>query len=187
MARSSEMRFCVYKHLVNGEVFYVGQGLAPRPFERAKRNQKWTSLAEQNKGKVLIEIVSWHDTLPEARAAERILIRKLKPACNIQNNRGDYNIFADLGLPNADMHMVKAQIVLLIGKMIDELGITQQAAAVRMGFAQSDVSNLLRGCFDGFSLKRLFGFLRAFGCDIEIKVKRRRDHEHEGRLSLMTA
>ncbi len=43
------------------------------------------------------------------------------------------------------------------------------------------------GRFEGFSLERLLGFVRALGSDVEIKVKRRRDDEHgEGRLSLMT-
>jgi helix-turn-helix protein len=50
------------------------------------------------------------------------------------------------------------------------------------------VSNLLRGRFEGFSLERLLGFVRALGADVEIKVKRRREREHgEGRLSLMVA
>jgi hypothetical protein len=53
-----------------------------------------------------------------------------------------------------------------------------------MGISEPDVSNLLRGRFDGFSLERLLGFVRALGSDVEIKVKRRRDDEHrEGRLS----
>jgi transcriptional regulator with XRE-family HTH domain len=72
--------------------------------------------------------------------------------------------------------------------MIEQAGLTQQAAAEKMGVSQPDVSNLLRGRFEGFSLERLLGFVRALGSDVEIKVKRRRDREHgEGRLSLMVA
>lgn len=104
--------------------------------------------------------------------------------------RGGGNIFADLGLPNADEHMLKARLVICIDKMIEQTGLTQQAAAKKMGISQPDVSNLLRGRFEGFSLERLLGFVRALGSDVEIKVKRRRDHElhgEEGRLSLMMA
>lgn len=101
--------------------------------------------------------------------------------------RGSGNIFADLGLPDADEHMLKARLVIYIDKMIEQAGLNQQAAAKKMGVSQPDVSNLLRGRFEGFSLERLLGFVRALGGDVEIKVKSRRDHEHEGRLSLMTA
>jgi predicted XRE-type DNA-binding protein len=101
--------------------------------------------------------------------------------------RGSGNIFADLGLPNADEHMLKARLVMCVDKMIQQAGLTQRAAAKRMGISQPDVSNLLRGRFEGFSLERLLGFVRALGSDVEIKVKRRRDDEHgKGRLSLMT-
>jgi predicted XRE-type DNA-binding protein len=102
--------------------------------------------------------------------------------------RGSGNIFADLGLPNADEHMIKARLVICIDKMIKQAGLTQQAAAKRMGISQPEVSNLLRGRFKGFSLERLLGFVRTLGSDVEIKVKHRRNDEHgEGRLSLMTA
>ena len=101
--------------------------------------------------------------------------------------RSSGNIFADLGLPNADEHMLKARFVVLISKRIEQLGLTQQTAAKRMGIKQPDVSNILRGRFEGFSLERLLGFVRALGSDVEIKVKRpANDQEREGRMSLMT-
>jgi predicted XRE-type DNA-binding protein len=96
---------------------------------------------------------------------------------------GGGNIFADLGLPNADFVMLKARLVICIDKMIEQAGLTQQAAAGKMGINQPDVSNLLRGRFEGFSLERLLGFVRALGADVEIKIKRR----GEGRLSLTMA
>jgi predicted XRE-type DNA-binding protein len=105
--------------------------------------------------------------------------------------RGSGNIFADLGLPDADEHMLKARVVMFIGKRIEQLELTQQAAAKRMGVKQTDVSNILRGRFEGFSLERLLGFVRALGSDVEIKLKRpANDDEHrqyEGRMSLMMA
>jgi len=105
--------------------------------------------------------------------------------------RGGSNIFADLGLPDADEHMLKARVVLIIGKRIDQIGLTQQAAAKRMGITQPDVSNILRGRFEGFALERLLRFVRALGSDVEIKVKRPANDDgrkhHEGRMSLTTA
>jgi predicted XRE-type DNA-binding protein len=110
--------------------------------------------------------------------------------------RGSGNIFADLGLPNADEHMLKARVALLLGEMIKESGLTQKAVGARLGLAQSDVSNILRGNLEGFSLVRLLLCLQALGSDIEIKVKRPpvkqsseadEAEEHEGRMSLMVA
>ena len=89
--------------------------------------------------------------------------------------RSGGNIFSDLALPNADECAVKARLVIYIDKMIEQAELTQQAAAKKMGISQPDVSNLLRGRFEGFSLGRLLGFVRALGSDVKIKVKRRRD------------
>ena len=101
------------------------------------------------------------------------------------------NIFADLGLPNADEHMLKARLVMFIGQRIEQLALTQQAAAKRINVSQPDVSNMLRGRFEGFSLERLLGFVRALGSDVEIKVKPSangdKHKKHEGRMRLMMA
>ncbi len=105
--------------------------------------------------------------------------------------RARNNIFADLGLAEADEHMLKARVVMFIGKMVEELDLTQQAAARRMGISQPDVSNMLRGRFENVSLERLLRCARALGTDVEIKMKRpvgrRKDHQHAGTLSLVMA
>jgi predicted XRE-type DNA-binding protein len=101
--------------------------------------------------------------------------------------RGSRNVFADLGLPDADEHMLKARVVVYIGDIIKERGLNQKAAAARMGIAQPDVSKLLRGRFEGFSLERLLGFVRALGSDVEIKVKKPAKDRREGRMRLMMA
>jgi predicted XRE-type DNA-binding protein len=95
------------------------------------------------------------------------------------------NIFADLGLENPQEHNVKAHIVILITKMIESKNLTQGQAATKMGLRQPDVSKLLRGRFEGFSLERLLHFVRALGSDIEIKIKPSKPKQ-EGRI-LVTA
>ena len=95
---------------------------------------------------------------------------------------------------------------MFIDKRIAQLGLTQQAAADRMGISQSDVSKMLRGRFENFSLERLLRLVRLLGSDVEIKVTTRRrqrrwrasplandaeghnaEGQHEGRMSLMMA
>lgn len=79
---------------------------------------------------------------------------------------------------------MKARVVALLSKMIEEQGLTQTQAASRMGLKQPDVSKLLRGRFEGFSLERLFSFVRAFGSDVEIKVKPAKAG-HEGHILMI--
>ena len=55
------------------------------------------------------------------------------------------NVFADIGLPNAAEHSIKADIVLRIAARIKSKGLTQAKAASLLGLAQPDVSKLLRG------------------------------------------
>jgi predicted XRE-type DNA-binding protein len=88
----------------------------------------------------------------------------------IKSTKSSGNVFADLGLPNADEHFVKAEIVLGIAARIKSKGLTQAEAAKLIGLAQPDVSKLLRGHFAGYSFERLFGFLTALGERVKIEV-----------------
>jgi predicted XRE-type DNA-binding protein len=101
---------------------------------------------------------------------------------NVKVTKSSGNVFADLGLPNADEHLVKAEIVLGIADRVKTRGLTQAQVAKLIGLAQPDVSKLLRGNFAGYSFERLFGFLRALGNDVEIKViatkKQKEGHLH---------
>ena len=105
---------------------------------------------------------------------------------DIPVTRGSGNVFADLELPNPDEELIKARLVAHVRELIDSQRLTQTAAAARMGIAQPDVSNLVRGRVSGFSLERLLEFVRALGSDVEIRV-RMPDAEREGRMSLKVA
>ena len=85
--------------------------------------------------------------------------------------RGSGNVFADLGFPDADAHLVKAELVSRIDDIVRDRGITQTEAAQLMGLSQPDVSRLLRGDFREYSLERLFRLLNALGRDIDIVVR----------------
>ncbi|MGH6960229.1 MAG: helix-turn-helix domain-containing protein [Dongiaceae bacterium] len=74
---------------------------------------------------------------------------------------GSGNVFADVGLPDAELHLLKAEIVNRIDDILKERRLTQAAAARLMGISQPDVSKMLRGLFRGFSLERLLLFLAA--------------------------
>jgi predicted XRE-type DNA-binding protein len=88
----------------------------------------------------------------------------------IKITKSSGNVFADLGVPNADEHFVKAEIVLDIAARIKAKKLTQAQAAKIMDLSQPDVSKLLRGNFSGYTLDRLFSFLRALGNDVRIQI-----------------
>ena len=86
--------------------------------------------------------------------------------------RGSGNVFADLGRPDADTHLLKAELVSRIDQIIRRRKLTQAKAAALLDISQPDVSRLLRGNFQEFSLERLFRLLQALGQDVEIVVKK---------------
>jgi predicted XRE-type DNA-binding protein len=88
---------------------------------------------------------------------------------------GSGNVFADIGVPNAEEHLVKARLVYKIDTLLKERGLKQAEAAGLLGVKQPDVSKMLRGDFRQFSVERLLRFLVALGQDVEIIVKQPRD------------
>jgi predicted XRE-type DNA-binding protein len=81
------------------------------------------------------------------------------------------NVFADLGLPNPEEALAKAELAHKIILLIRERRLTQLQAAKLLGVDQPKVSALIRGHLTGFSLERLMRFLLRLGQDIRITVQ----------------
>jgi predicted XRE-type DNA-binding protein len=84
---------------------------------------------------------------------------------------GSGNVFADLGLPDADERYAKAIISRVIARELDARALTQSDAAKLLGTTQPKVSAVVRGQLAGFSLERLFRFLTALGLDVHVEVR----------------
>lgn len=91
---------------------------------------------------------------------------------------GTGNVFEDLGFPNAQEMLAKAEMVRQICKLVEKRNLTQTQIGELLGLPQPKVSQLLRGRLTGFSSDRLMRFLMKLECDIEIRV---RPHRHTGR------
>lgn len=89
----------------------------------------------------------------------------------IEVETGSGNVFADLGLPDAEKLKIKSGLVIEITRALRKLGLTQEEAGRRMGVPQPKVSALLRGDFANLSERKLMECLNRLGYDIEIKVK----------------
>lgn len=102
---------------------------------------------------------------------------------NMKIERGGGNVFADLGLPDADTHLLKAELVTRIDRIIRQRGLKQVEAAKLMGLSQPDVSRLMRGDFQEYSLERLLRLLTRLGRDVDITI-RKTQTGRPGRLSV---
>src|SRR5260221_10315206 len=89
----------------------------------------------------------------------------------VQIERGSGNVFADLGLPHPDLALAKAELVQRIRGLMAERKLTPAKAAKLLGIDQQNVSALVRGRVEGYSIDRLFRFLNALGQHVEISVQ----------------
>jgi predicted XRE-type DNA-binding protein len=107
-------------------------------------------------------------------------MKKKGEAMAVEQSSG--NVFADMGLPNPEERLAKADLGLAIAHEIEARRLTQAEAADLLGVAQPDVSNLLRGRLTGYSIERLTRLLNLLGRDVEIRVGRTRAGVRRGHL-----
>ena len=92
--------------------------------------------------------------------------------------KGISNVFKDIGVPNAEEHFIKAQLVFKIDAILKKRGMKQVDAAKLFQVRQPDISKMLRGEFRQFSVERLLRFLVALDQDVAIVVKPHRDRRN---------
>lgn len=85
--------------------------------------------------------------------------------------RGSGNVFADLGFDNPEEELLKADLVREIRAILGRRKLTQKQAAELLGIRQPDVSALVNGRTEKFSMQRLLTFMPRLGRDVEILVK----------------
>ena len=97
------------------------------------------------------------------------------------------NVFADLGLPDAEEALTKSRLAQHIAETIARKRLTQVQAASLLGIDQPKVSALLRGRLTGFSTDRLLRFLTALDQDVEIVIRAKPRSRRHGKLSVTAA
>jgi predicted XRE-type DNA-binding protein len=90
---------------------------------------------------------------------------------DVRIEEGSGNVFADLGLPDAEERLTKADLAMQIAETIRSRRLTQTKAAALLAIDQPKISRLLRGQLSGFSTERLIQFLTLLGQDVMIVVK----------------
>lgn len=103
-------------------------------------------------------------TKARARKAEKTTVARE----TVEPSSG--NVFADLGFPDAEERLLKAELAVKIAELIDQKGLTQIETARRVGLDQPKISHLLRGRLSGFSADRLFAILNRLGHSVVVRI-----------------
>ena len=104
----------------------------------------------------------------------------------IEVTQASDNIFADLGVPDPENHLLKARLVTRIDRIVRKRKLTQVQTAELLGLSQPDVSRLLRGDFREYSMERILRLLMALGRDVDIVIRKPKSRR-PGKLSLLGA
>ena len=107
------------------------------------------------------------------RTATRRLSPKKKATPRVHTGSG--NVFADLGLPDAQEYLAKAELAHQICSLIRNAGLTQSQAARLLKVDQPKVSALMRGHLKDFATERLIRFITSLNHDVVITIRRPED------------
>ena len=102
---------------------------------------------------------------------------KKKKFKGIEYEEGSDNVFADLGLPDADELLARAQIGCVIYRLLSERNLKQREMAKLLGISQPEVSHLMNAHFDRFTTDKLFDFLKRLDRKVTIEISRRKAGE----------
>jgi predicted XRE-type DNA-binding protein len=88
----------------------------------------------------------------------------------MNNPEKSTNVYEQVGFPDAEEMLVKAQLVSQIGEILRERGWSQQQAAKMLGLTQPKLSKMLRGQFRGISEMKMMDCLLRLGRTVKIVV-----------------
>jgi len=101
--------------------------------------------------------------------------------------RSSGNVFADLGLPNAEERKTKLRLAFEINQIIENRKLSQTEAARRLNINQPKISALSNYGIDGFSVERLMNFLTALDRDVDIVIRLKPKSKRAGRILVSAA
>lgn len=105
----------------------------------------------------------------------------------VKIEKGSGNVFADLGLPDAEAMLIKSELVAKIAEIIRSRKLKQQEAAAILGMSQPKLSKMLRGQFHGISQAKLLEYLTLLGRDVQIVVGPPKRRKRPGRINVVFA
>jgi predicted XRE-type DNA-binding protein len=91
---------------------------------------------------------------------------------DLEVHKGSGNVFADIGLENADELLARAQIGLEVLKILQERQLKQREIGTLLKIRQSEVSHLMNGRFSRFTEGKLMGFLKKLDREVILVINR---------------
>ena len=88
---------------------------------------------------------------------------------HVEKSKG--NVFADLGLADAEQELLKAKLTLQVHRLLKARNLTQAETAKLLGTTQPQVSALTALKPVSVSVGRLMEFLTILGQDVEVTVR----------------
>ncbi len=96
------------------------------------------------------------------------------------------NVFADMGLEDADELLLRAKLGYTIRKILESRNLKQQEIAELLNIKQPEVSNLMNGKYHLFSEGRLFTFLNKLEHKVTIQISQHKTGEPFQDIALIT-
>jgi predicted XRE-type DNA-binding protein len=87
---------------------------------------------------------------------------------------GSGNIFADIGLKDADELLIRAKLGYTVRMILEKRGLKQKEISELLKIDQSEVSKLMNGKYHLFSEGRLFGFLNKLDRKVTVRISPRK-------------
>ncbi|MGH7998064.1 MAG: helix-turn-helix domain-containing protein [Brasilonema sp.] len=83
------------------------------------------------------------------------------------------NVFADLGLEDADELFTRGKIGIVVLRLLKERNLKQREISDLLGIPQPEVSHLMKGEFQRFSEGKLLIFLKRLDTEITLHLRPR--------------
>ena len=107
-------------------------------------------------------------------------------ATGIEITPSSGNVFADLGLPDAETLLLKANLAVDIEAIVQRRRLTRAKAAKMLGLSQSELADILGGRLRDYPVECLLRLLTALGRDVAIVIRKPKSRR-QGRLTLEAA
>lgn len=99
------------------------------------------------------------------------------PSTQIECEESSGNVFADLGLEDAEELFARAKLGFHVYQLLKAKDLKQREAATLLGVKQPEVSHLMNGHFSRFTVDKLLDFLKRLDQKVTIQVRPHRSGE----------
>jgi predicted XRE-type DNA-binding protein len=100
-----------------------------------------------------------------------------KDRTDFEYEEGSGNVFADLGLDDADELHARAQLGFHVHRLLAARKLKQREIADLLGVKQPEVSHLMNGHFSRFTTDKLLEFLKRLDQTVSIRIRPHRPGE----------